>query len=60
MKAIPMLPSLTGIPGVLHCAKAGLPHMTAELTHAPNVPPPVTRQERAVGEVKLAESKVTQ
>lgn len=34
-------------------ACAALPHVEAQLTYAPNVPPPVTRQEPAIVEVNL-------
>jgi hypothetical protein len=36
-----------------HWASATLPHVKAELTYAPNVPPPITRHESAVVEVDL-------
>ncbi len=38
----------------IHGASAGLPHVKADLTFAPNVPPPITRREPAIVEVHLA------
>lgn len=54
MKPIPMLLTLTGTLTSLYSASAALPHVKAELTYAPNVPPPITRHEPAIVEVDLA------
>ncbi len=59
MKLIPMLITLTVVLAGLPRAGAALPHIKAEVTYAPNVPPPITRHEPAVVEVNLtADAKV--
>ncbi len=54
MKTIPVLISVTWTLTALQCASAALPRIKAELTYAPDVPPPVTRREPAILEVDLA------
>jgi copper-containing nitrite reductase len=53
MKTMPILLILTGTLIALPGANAGLPHVKAELTYAPNVPPAITRHEPAIVEVDL-------
>lgn len=48
-----MLLTLAGITASVQCAFAALPHVKAELTYAPQVPPPITRQEPAIVDVDL-------
>ncbi len=53
IKADFRLLTLTGTLSLHYAAGAALPHVRAELTYAPNVPPPITRQEPAIVEVDL-------
>ncbi len=45
---------LAGMLTTIRAVGAGLPHVKADLTFAPNVPPPITRREPAILEVDLA------
>lgn len=45
--------SLAGMMTSAQFAAAALPHIKAELTYAPNVPPPIIRQEPAIVDVNL-------
>ena len=56
MKAISIIPTVIGSLATLCSANAALPHLQADLTYAPNVPPPVTRPEPAIVEVDLKAS----
>ena len=53
MNAKIILLAIVGITATAHYAVADLPHIKAELTYAPNVPPPITRHEPAIVEVDL-------
>jgi copper-containing nitrite reductase len=56
MKMIAVISTITGALTVLCSANAALPHLQADLTYAPNVPPPITRHEPAIVEVDLKAS----
>jgi copper-containing nitrite reductase len=53
MKQMSMLLVLAETMATLESANAALPHIKAELTYAPDVPPAVTRREPAIVEVNL-------
>ncbi len=53
MKMKPFPLALAGSIALAHCPVAALPHVQATLTYAPEVPPPITRQEPAIVEVNL-------
>ena len=53
MKKTPLLAALTAAMAAFQCANAALPRVKAELTYAPNVPPPITRRKPAIVEVHL-------
>src|SRR5664280_2000513 len=53
MKMMPILLTLAATLTTLSGADATLPHVKAELTYAPNVPPPITRHEPAIVDVDL-------
>src|SRR5512146_2852239 len=53
MRFIPTLLTLAGTVSVGLSAGAALPHIKAVLTFAPDVPPPITRQDPAIVEVDL-------
>lgn len=53
MKTKSTILALLGMIAAADCAVAALPHVKAELTFAPSVPPPITRQEPAIVEVSL-------
>ncbi len=53
MRNLLILLSVTGVMIVLQSANAGLPHIKAELTYAPEVPAPITRREPVIVEVDL-------
>ncbi len=53
MKSIPLLLVSIATVAIPCSASAALPHVRAELTYAPNVPPPINRHESAIVEVDL-------
>ena len=53
MKALETLLTLAATLATLTCGGASLPTVEAELAYAPNVPPPITRQEPAIVKVNL-------
>ncbi len=53
MKAIETLLTLAATLAALSCGGASLPTAEAELAYAPNVPPPIARQEPAIVKVNL-------
>src|SRR6185312_12498029 len=59
MKRMLVLLTFAGIAMSLQCAYAALPHVKAELTYAPNVPPPITRNEPAIVEADLTATAKT-
>lgn len=56
MKAMSVVFAMTGALTTLCGANAALPHLQADLSYAPNVPPPITRTEAAIVEVDLTAS----
>ena len=59
MKRMLMLLTFVGMTASLQCACAALPHVKAELTYAPNVPPPITRTNPAIVEADLTATTKT-
>ncbi len=53
MRAITTFVTLAGMLSACEWTTAALPHLKAELTYAPHVPPPITRREPAILEVDL-------
>lgn len=59
MKQIKSLLAVTGIVALAHIVAAAPLHEKAQLTYAPDVPPPITRHQSAVVEVHLTGGVVT-